>query len=180
MILWVLRRIFGLESKGLTLFLLSSRRLPMVQLAAGGCWLFCPSTLGTSCLSSPWPASKSAWWRSSTSLHICRASPTTRASSSSLLFTNILWTLKYYSSNLESTSRQLLFLLPSDPSSFIFTATRALILQPFVLNPHKIRAKLKHPWTVDHWNQRSGQTTSGILPMAHMICLWLSKIILKK
>lgn len=66
--------------KLLTLLLLSSRRLRMVQPAAGGCWLFCLSTLDTSCLSCPWPPSKNVWLRSSTSSHICRASPTTRAS----------------------------------------------------------------------------------------------------
>lgn len=61
-------------------FFFFSRQPRTVQHAVGGFWLFCPSTLGTSSLSSPWPASRTGWWKSSTYSHTCRASPTTKAS----------------------------------------------------------------------------------------------------
>lgn len=159
--------LLSLTVDGLMLFLLSSRQLLMVQHVVGGSWLFCLLTQGTSSLSSLWPASRNAWSRSSTSSHICRASPTTRASSS-----------HQQKHHLDSYTT-----FDISPT-FVSTASVLqlwdhLILNMSVLSLCKIREKLKHPCTVQ-WNQRCSQTTSTILQMTLILWMWLSKIIFKK
>lgn len=50
-----------------------------------------------------------------------------------LLITTINpWTLKLPTWDPVSPSRQVIFLLPSDPLTFLFTATRSLVLQFFI------------------------------------------------
>lgn len=127
----------------------------MVQLAAGGSWLFCLLIHATSCLSSPWPASTNAWWRSSKYSHICKASPTTRASSS-----------HRNKDPLDLVKQPWINILPTFVSSYHpIPWTKHLILQP-VLNLQKIKGLLIH---FALWITETGcdQIISGILPVTH-------------
>lgn len=77
-----------------------------------------------------------------------------------LITLNTLWTLKYYSSNLESTSCQLLFLLPSN--SLKKTPRFTVCIKPL-----QDQSKAETSLHCGLLKQRCGQTISGILPMTH-------------